>query len=239
MFEHHQLKRKVGTDNGNPDQLMLYCAKTKISRSQELEHDFKRPRACETCRALKVRCDQDVNHPGQPCTRCAKAQRRCVVTPPSRKRQRKSESKVVELEKKIDALTATLLSKQHSGPSSTLPMSPQRESSDATSPHVRTSGNSPSNERTVPKMAIAALLPDECDCSNGPEAPHGIKRRRGQDMNLDTHDNVHFTDISTKRLKTYNSRIPSARVLIILMRLPTTILVLMRLYEVSLTMIQQ
>ncbi|KAK3676704.1 hypothetical protein LTR78_003480 [Recurvomyces mirabilis] len=70
--------------------------------------DAKRPRACESCRALKVRCDQDPAHPEIPCKRCAKANRPCVITQPSRKRQKKADSRVAELEKKLDALTAAL-----------------------------------------------------------------------------------------------------------------------------------
>jgi len=67
--------------------------------------ELKRSRACEACRGLKVRCvpDQDGK-----CKRCAKAGRQCIVTASSRKRQKKSDSRVVELEKKIDALTASL-----------------------------------------------------------------------------------------------------------------------------------
>ncbi|KAL8688967.1 MAG: hypothetical protein Q9218_005249 [Villophora microphyllina] len=68
--------------------------------------DPKRPRACEACRGLKVRCEPDP-HKGT-CRRCAKAGRTCVVTAPSRKRQKKTDSRVAELEKKIDALTASL-----------------------------------------------------------------------------------------------------------------------------------
>ncbi|KAI9800508.1 MAG: hypothetical protein M1825_004056 [Sarcosagium campestre] len=73
----------------------------------EAAHDPKRPRACEACRGLKVRCEPnpDVN---EPCKRCKKAGRRCIVTQPSRKRQKKTDSRVAELERKIDALTATL-----------------------------------------------------------------------------------------------------------------------------------
>ena len=70
--------------------------------------DPKRPRACESCRGLKVRCESDVKNPEGPCKRCAKAGRSCVVTVPSRKRQKKSDSRVAELERKIDALTASL-----------------------------------------------------------------------------------------------------------------------------------
>jgi Fungal Zn(2)-Cys(6) binuclear cluster domain len=70
--------------------------------------DLKRPRACEACRQLKVRCDSDDHSPNGACRRCAKANRQCIITAPSRKRQKKTDSRVAELERKIDALTATL-----------------------------------------------------------------------------------------------------------------------------------
>ena len=79
--------------------------------------DMKRPRACEACRQLKVRCEQDENQTSdnQPCKRCAKAGRPCVVTMPTRKRQKKTDSRVAELERKIDTLTANLQSSQAHG----------------------------------------------------------------------------------------------------------------------------
>lgn len=77
--------------------------------------DPKRPRACEACRGLKVRCDQDPAQPDIPCKRCAKAGRPCVITQPSRKRQKKADSRVAELEKKLDALTAALHQQQGAG----------------------------------------------------------------------------------------------------------------------------
>jgi hypothetical protein len=49
---------------------------------------------------------------GEPCKRCAKAGRQCIVTPPTRKRQKKADSRVAELERKIDALTATLAARE-------------------------------------------------------------------------------------------------------------------------------
>jgi Fungal Zn(2)-Cys(6) binuclear cluster domain len=70
--------------------------------------DLKRPRACEACRQLKVRCETDDHNPNGSCRRCAKANRQCIITAPSRKRQKKTDSRVAELERKIDALTATL-----------------------------------------------------------------------------------------------------------------------------------
>ncbi|OJJ34447.1 hypothetical protein ASPWEDRAFT_582839 [Aspergillus wentii DTO 134E9] len=75
--------------------------------------DLKRPRACEACRQLKVRCEPDpINPNGPSCKRCAKAGRACVVTAPTRKRQKKTDSRVAELERKIDALTASLQASQ-------------------------------------------------------------------------------------------------------------------------------
>ncbi|KAI1274359.1 hypothetical protein F5Y07DRAFT_217182 [Xylaria sp. FL0933] len=71
-------------------------------------NDPKRPRACEACRGLKVKCEPDPLNPDGPCKRCAKAGRECLVTQPTRKRQKKTDSRVAELEKKIDALTASL-----------------------------------------------------------------------------------------------------------------------------------
>lgn len=78
----------------------------------------KRPRACEACRGLKVRCEFEGNDPDGACKRCTKAKRHCVVTQPSRKRQKKTDSRVAELEKKIDALTATLQATQATPPES-------------------------------------------------------------------------------------------------------------------------
>ncbi|KAJ5658957.1 hypothetical protein N7507_005408 [Penicillium longicatenatum] len=86
--------------------------------STELEEppveEIKRPRACEPCRQLKVRCDPDPSDPNGACKRCAKARRQCIVTPPTRKRQKKTDSRVTELERKIDALTATIQASHHS-----------------------------------------------------------------------------------------------------------------------------
>ena len=46
--------------------------------------------------------------PGESCKRCKKAGRQCIISEATRKRTRKADSRVAELEKKIDALTASL-----------------------------------------------------------------------------------------------------------------------------------
>ena len=84
----------------------MLCSNKLYSGSARLP-DAKRPRACDSCRGLKVKCIIDPSS-GEPCKRCAKAGRQCIVTPPTRKRQKKADNRVAELERKIDALTATL-----------------------------------------------------------------------------------------------------------------------------------
>ncbi|RKF65524.1 putative fungal specific transcription protein [Erysiphe neolycopersici] len=86
----------------------------------------KRSRACEACRGLKVRCEFGPNSLDETCKRCAKANRICVVTAPSRKRRKKTDSRVAELEKKIDALTASLAA-QRSGSISITPKSDSKD----------------------------------------------------------------------------------------------------------------
>ncbi|KAK3310699.1 uncharacterized protein B0T15DRAFT_426320 [Chaetomium strumarium] len=98
----------------NPSSLTPPGTGNAADDEHEHDHDHahgaepKKPRACESCRGLKVRCDPDPANPEGPCRRCAKAKRACVVTQPTRKRQKKTDSRVAELEKKIDALTASL-----------------------------------------------------------------------------------------------------------------------------------
>ncbi len=85
---------------------------TQYSGDGGTDNSTARSRACEACRSLKVRCEPDPENPEGTCKRCAKARRPCVVTVPNRKRQKKTDSRVAELERKIDALTASLHASQ-------------------------------------------------------------------------------------------------------------------------------
>ncbi|KAK6437588.1 hypothetical protein LTR95_006216 [Oleoguttula sp. CCFEE 5521] len=71
-------------------------------------HDAKRPRACDACRNLKVKCELAVDRPDLPCKRCAKGAKVCNVSEPTRKRQKKSDTRVAELEKKLEELTSAV-----------------------------------------------------------------------------------------------------------------------------------
>lgn len=107
--------------------------------------EAKRPRACEACRGLKVRCEMAEEGP---CRRCKKAGRRCVVTVRSRggERQKKTDTRVAELEKKIDILAATLHARdgsEHAGPSggthtTQSPAAPSPETSKAPNSMMKT-----------------------------------------------------------------------------------------------------
>lgn len=60
-----------------------------------------------------MRCDQDPSAPDAPCRRCAKANRSCVYSQAPRKRQKKSDTRVADLEKKLDALTSAIQAQQY------------------------------------------------------------------------------------------------------------------------------
>ncbi|ODQ63302.1 hypothetical protein NADFUDRAFT_84457 [Nadsonia fulvescens var. elongata DSM 6958] len=69
----------------------------------------RRSRACEHCRTLKVRCiPLDASDPLKPCTRCAKSQKECEFKLGPRKRKRRTDTRVAELEKKLEVLQAAL-----------------------------------------------------------------------------------------------------------------------------------
>ncbi|KAF8463168.1 hypothetical protein BDZ91DRAFT_796662 [Kalaharituber pfeilii] len=90
--------------------------------------DNKRSRACESCRGLKVRCEPaDEANPFSSCKRCAKTGRECIFIAPRRKRQKKTDTKVAELERKIDALTASVLSVKEKAPQPPAPSSARDE----------------------------------------------------------------------------------------------------------------
>lgn len=114
------------SNNNHPDQATPPSATAVHPDDTLVDHDGsgvdpKKPRACEACRGLKVRCEPDPNNPEGACKRCAKAGRNCIITQPTRKRQKKTDSRVAELEKKIDALTATLSATKAGQPPPAIP----------------------------------------------------------------------------------------------------------------------
>jgi len=154
-------------------------------------NDPKRSRACEACRGLKVRCDQDPNNPDAPCKRCAKAKRNCVITAPSRKRQKKTDSRVAELEKKIDALTASLNAQKETSTTSETYGEEGGPASPGGSGYSPTSTQRPSPEVTrrpsmaIPKkemerkMSFAATATPSTTKTSDPLVA-GVKRRRSE-----------------------------------------------------------
>lgn len=72
-------------------------------------NDVLRPlRACEYCRQHKVRCDLDQRDPSGSCSRCLKANRDCISGSYSRKRRKTTDSRVLDLESKVERLTSRL-----------------------------------------------------------------------------------------------------------------------------------
>lgn len=139
--------------------------------------DLKRPRACEACRQLKVRCEPDEHSATGSCRRCAKANRQCVVTAPSRKRQKKTDSRVAELEKKIDALTATLHAQRGSelGETTLDPAIAQAQMADLQQQRSQLYHQQPWPHRSRDDPTRREL--DSLPSPVGTEAPTGLKRK--------------------------------------------------------------
>lgn len=164
--------------------------------------ESKRPRACEACRGLKVKCDPDPDPTKTTCRRCAKAGRTCIVTAPSRKRQKKTDSRVAELEKKINGLEAILHATKDK---------PTSESDDggsyddefpsrvdSTTQHkirpertrsmldqgVETAGNP--QARTQYRAGGDPVEGKRKDFGKSPQATNGLKRRRSEYQDEDT-----------------------------------------------------
>lgn len=69
----------------------------------------RQQRACETCRQLKIRCIFDPKSPTNSCIKCTKLNQSCTIRPYYRKkRTKKADSRVADLERKMEALTASL-----------------------------------------------------------------------------------------------------------------------------------
>ncbi|MCJ1405253.1 hypothetical protein MMC11_008480 [Xylographa trunciseda] len=67
------------------------------------------PRACEACRARKIRCFQDRSFSEVQCKPCLFSNRACVYSDPSlRKRRKRTDARVAELEKTVKALSTAL-----------------------------------------------------------------------------------------------------------------------------------
>lgn len=81
-----------------------------LDNSMNEEGTHKRPRACEACRGLKVRCDFPAD--ADRCKRCARAKRRCIVTLPNPRRPRRIDTKVADLERQVYELTTALAGQQ-------------------------------------------------------------------------------------------------------------------------------
>jgi len=125
-----------------------------------------------------VRCEPDAENPTGTCRRCAKAHRECIFTAPTRKRQKRTDSRVAELEKKIDKLTASLNAQRRGD----IPEEVHSDASDdADTPAVQFVWEPPkSNSRR------SRDSPDERKASSQADAPlesHRTKRQKLEENN--------------------------------------------------------
>ena len=80
-----------------------------VSGSNIKNADKLAARACEACRIRKIRCLQDRSFSDVSCKPCLFANRACVYADPSlRKRRKRTDARVAELEKTVKALSTAL-----------------------------------------------------------------------------------------------------------------------------------
>ncbi|KAF2483994.1 hypothetical protein BDY17DRAFT_322880 [Neohortaea acidophila] len=72
----------------------------------------KRPRACDACHSIKIKCELGTTGGTGPCQRCIRLGKDCVVTPPKTQKDR-----VAELEAQVASLTRLLQSQNIDTPS--------------------------------------------------------------------------------------------------------------------------
>ena len=96
---------ETGSDDGSPDR----------QKADGATKRRKRARACIACRNMKIRCNPNPADDQAACIACSKVNRECVMPGPAKKRQ-KTVHKVAELERKINALTQSLLAKNQTEP---------------------------------------------------------------------------------------------------------------------------
>lgn len=66
-------------------------------------------KACDHCRALKVRCFPDLGSSSGICQWCARSKRTCTFAPPQKRKQRiRTDTRVVELGKEMRAMRSLL-----------------------------------------------------------------------------------------------------------------------------------
>lgn len=168
-------------------------AQPLADNSAQPQEDPKRPRACDSCRNLKVKCELPEDRPDLPCRRCAKTGRECHITPPTRKRQKKEASRVAELEKRLEELTSTVNAQasarlsQYASPSDQLPeRGPE-------GPYGRQSVSSLQSHGT----------PAEIGTSH--DGPPSLKRRRTDDSPFTTHPSFPYSNGSPSTTTAQNS----------------------------------
>jgi hypothetical protein len=104
-------------------------------------------RACDACRQHKVRCLPDTLSTLKICQRCARTDRRCVFTAPQKRKQRKrTDTRVAELEREVQAMRSLFEGKKAKDQQTRL--HPLFEEEQQSSPDGLASRNTHSNTNT-------------------------------------------------------------------------------------------
>lgn len=121
--------------------------------------------ACNACRAHKVRCLPNPSSSSRTCQRCAKTDRTCVYTAPQKRKQRKrTDTRVAELEREVQAMRALFDRTSNSGSPAVAPNTSQ-------TPGMDNAMNFTSNKSTYSSKLSPEAPPPWMEESNEPYPP--------------------------------------------------------------------
>ncbi|KAL1887657.1 hypothetical protein Cpir12675_006463 [Ceratocystis pirilliformis] len=188
----------INSDTAAADSGAANASSAANSSANQSAAAERKQRACDPCRGLKVKCEWVSDEAGvgsafnNPCRRCSKSRRNCVVSIRARtnERHKRTDTRVSELEKRIDELTASLQAK--SPASSSAPASSKATAAAEAIAGFKAllDGRNVAGAQTAAAQAEAAMSPDvmqdswaietEQKTSGAAERP-SKRRRRGEE----------------------------------------------------------
>jgi hypothetical protein len=130
----------------------------------------KRLRACLGCRESKLRCKRSEENPHLGCERCLASRRECIIPAPRKRDKKTGKATVAVLEKRIDALLASLTDKRENSENKTLgDLRLDAPQAGEAIPLVGGAGSRRTYQAKLPESFVPAQTPSTVPSLNLPE----------------------------------------------------------------------
>jgi hypothetical protein len=139
----------------------------------------KRLRACLGCRESKLRCKRNEENPHLGCERCLASRRECIIPAPRKRDKKTGKATVAVLEKRIDALLASLKDKRENSENKTPgDLRLDAPQSGEAIPLVGGAGSRTTFQAKLPESFVPTQTPPTVPAFNLPEGLIGGERSR-------------------------------------------------------------